>query len=280
MGGMSAYLAVLRPLNGSMAAAAVLIGSIVEPEQGLFHHTAVVIFLSISAFLVASGGNILNDLGDIEIDRKAHPRRPLPAGLIAVKDARVLLAVSWTAGVLLASTASLLLKAVLPVLIVLASIGLLVLYERSLKEKGAAGNICIGVLTGAPFLLGASAGSLSLMIGAIFLMASLSNISREIMKDAEDMEVDRGLRSTIAIKVGKRSATIIASAVMMLAIISSMAPLISIGADVLYIAGIAIADWVLLISAIRSWQDPGLGQRIAKLGMFAAMAVFSIWGLS
>ncbi|MGA1792633.1 MAG: geranylgeranylglycerol-phosphate geranylgeranyltransferase [Thermoplasmatota archaeon] len=277
---MSAYLAVLRPLNGSMAAAAVLIGSIVEPEQGLFDHTAAVILLSISAFLVASGGNILNDLGDIEIDRKAHPRRPLPSGLLAEKDARGLLAASWTAAILLVSTASLLLKAVLPVVIVLVSIGLLVLYERSLKEKGAFGNVCIGVLTGAPFLLGASAGSFSSMIAAIFLMASLSNISREMMKDVEDMEVDKGHRSTVATDLGKQPAMMIASAVMLLAVIASVIPVFSIGADTLYIAGIAVADWVLLISVIRSWHDPRIGQRIAKLGMFTAMIVFFIWGMT
>jgi len=256
-----------------------MIGSIVEPGKGLLNDTTAVILLAMSTFLVASGGNILNDLGDVSIDRKAHPGRPLPSGLLTEKDARGLLAASWTLAIIMASAASMVLKALLPIIIVLGAIGLLVLYEKALKKKGAAGNLCIGILTGAPFLLGASAGTISIMIVAIFLMASLSNISREIMKDIEDMDLDRAHRSTIPIRFGKRTATTASSVMMFLGVAASFLAIPFIGPDILYLSGIAVADLVLIISIIGSWKDPRTGQRIAKLGMAAALVIFITWGL-
>ncbi|MBN1538649.1 MAG: geranylgeranylglycerol-phosphate geranylgeranyltransferase [Candidatus Thermoplasmatota archaeon] len=276
---MDPRIAVLRPLNGSMAAAAVMIGSIIDNGQGLFQDAAAVVLLSLSAFMMAGGANILNDLQDADIDRKAHPKRPLASGNLSEKDARTMLVALWSGGILSACAASFIIRALLPMLIVLISLALMVLYEKHLKRRGLPGNLIVGLLTGAPFLLGASAGEFSLFILAIFLMAFLSNTSREIMKDIQDMGTDRGLRSTLPLKKGRPFAFRVGAAFMLLGALSSFVPIMLHGWDMVYLIGVCTADAVLMISIIYLASDPLKAQWIAKLGMLCAMAVFAVWSL-
>jgi geranylgeranylglycerol-phosphate geranylgeranyltransferase len=170
-------------------------------------------------------------------------------------------------------------KATLPILIVLASLSLIVIYEKKLKNRGFFGNIVVGALTGAPFLLGASVGTISFPVAAIFLMASLSNISREIMKDIEDIRMDKGCRCTLPLRYGKDRACQIATIIMLLAIISSSIPLLIAKFDPVYACGIGAADILFLISIRKLYSDPHRSQNIAKLGMLLAMAVFLLWSM-
>ena len=277
MRGIVPYLAVLRPLNGIMAAAAVIIGSIIEPGNSFSDQTLGILLLSFSAFLITSGGNILNDLGDIDLDRKGHPKRPLVTGDISEEGARYLMGSLWSIGIISACAASLIVKAALPIMIVLISMVLIIIYERRLKHKGFLGNTAVGALTGAPFVLGASAGTISYPVLTIFLMASLSNVSREIMKDIEDMRIDKGCRCTLPLRYGKNTASIIATSIMILAITASSIPLIAEGFDPVYAAGIGTADIIFLISIKALYHGPRKAQNIAKLAMVLAMAVFLLW---
>lgn len=260
-----------------MAAAAVIIGSIIEPDNIFVDQTIGILLLSLSAFLITSGGNILNDLGDIDLDRKGHPRRPLVTGSISEEGARYQLGSSWSIGIILACIASLIVKATLPILIVLASIVMVIIYEKKLKHRGFIGNISVGALTGTPFLLGASVGTISYPVIAIFLMATLSNISREIMKDIEDMRIDKGCRCTLPLRYGKNRASLIATFMMILAILASSIPLMTEGFDPYYAAGIGFADIIFLISIRILYHGPRKAQNIAKLGMVLAMAGFLLW---
>jgi geranylgeranylglycerol-phosphate geranylgeranyltransferase len=262
-----------------MAAIAVMIGSIIEPQSSFINETYSILLLSFSAFLITSGGNILNDLGDIEIDQKGHPQRPLAKGAIMEKNARFLLGSLWSLGFISACLASLMVKASLPILIVMASTALIIIYENKLKHRGFMGNIAIGALTGAPFLLGASVGIISYPVTAIFLMASLSNISREIMKDIEDMRVDKGYRRTLPLRYGIKKASLNATFIMLFAIMASAIPLLTKKIDPVYASGIGAADIIFLISIRTLYSDPRKAQSIAKLGMLFAMAVFLLWSL-
>jgi len=273
------YLAVLRPLNGMMAAGAVMVGSVIDPNQTANALSIEVILLAISAFLITSGGNILNDLGDIDIDRKGHPNRPLASGAISEGSARSILGSIWPIGIITACFASLMMRATFPILIVMVSISLILVYEKKLKNKGLLGNISVGILTGVPFLLGGSTGVISLPVIVIFLMASFSNLSREIMKDIEDRNVDKGCRCTLPLRFGKKKAIIILSLSMIFAIFVSPIPLITQGFNITYFTGILFADLILLFSILIVNKDPMRSHRIAKLGMLLSILTFLIWSI-
>lgn len=260
-----------------MAAVAVMIGYIIEQGPFLSHRISLLL-LSISAFFMVSGGNVLNDLEDVEIDRKAHATRPLVAGSISEKNARMVFFLSWSAGILSACIASLMVRAFLPLFIVIMATALIVYYEKRLKGMGMPGNLIVGSLTGIPFLLGGSIAGYSPLILTIFLMAFLSNTSREIMKDIQDQDQDIG-RRTLPQTIGTRYASFIGLATMFLAVMSSSIPLVFLGWAPAYLIWISVADGVLILSSILLFKNPLWAQRTAKLGMLTAMAVFIIWSI-
>ena len=143
--------------------------------------------------------NAWNDAADAEIDRVAHPGRPIPAGLVPAGTARRVALAAAALGVGLASLVSLLLGAV-TVLVVL----LLLAYSPWLKRAGLVGNITAAWLASLPFLYGAwssGAPDLSLVIWAFPL-----HFAREIAKDIDDAAGDQGRRRTVPLRWGPRAA--------------------------------------------------------------------------
>jgi geranylgeranylglycerol-phosphate geranylgeranyltransferase len=258
---------------------AVLAGHIIEKGMIEKVDTAPAVILCVSTFLIVGGANILNDLNDIVIDEKRGSRKPIASGMMSERSARGYFLSLWIGAILLSMTASFLLQASLPLLIVLASILSLYGYERFFKKRGLPGNIIIGMLTGAPFILGASISGPSLIILWIFLMASLSNISREITKDIEDAEKDRGNRITLPMSMGCRKASMIAIIFMLAAVIVSAAPMIIHGPELSYMIPVGLADIIFLMSLTWFIRDSRKAQRMAKLGMICAIFGFVIWSV-
>jgi 4-hydroxybenzoate polyprenyltransferase len=114
---------------------------------------------------------------------------------------------------------------------------------------------------------------------SIFAMAAFSNISREITKDIQDLNIDRGHRSTLPLRRGKRNAILVSGSAMIFSILISPVPMILNRPDIVYIAGILVADLILAISIIMIREQPRRSQNIAKLGMFMAAIAFFLWSI-
>jgi 4-hydroxybenzoate polyprenyltransferase len=100
-------------------------------------------------------GLILNDLVDIETDRRERPDRPLPAGEITVPQARMAAVAMALSGLNLALVAG------GPALYTAAALsGLIFLYNAALKRVPVAGVLTMGLCRGASLLLGACAAGL------------------------------------------------------------------------------------------------------------------------
>lgn len=90
-----AYLELFRIPNVFTAIADVAMGFLVATSmpgaqgQGLEHWT-VLALLVIASSLMYTGGMVLNDVFDLEIDAKERPERPLPSGRISLRFARLL----------------------------------------------------------------------------------------------------------------------------------------------------------------------------------------------
>jgi len=145
----------------------------------------------LAAFFVCGFGNILNDILDIDTDRINHPHRPLPAGKIGLRCARLSAAVF----LFLAGCAMIGLGNAGRVIAVMAIV-LLILYNVRLKHIAYLGNLTIAVLGGLTFILGGvrdGFGAAIALPGPLIpaFFAFLMHFGREIIKDIQDVSGDR-----------------------------------------------------------------------------------------
>jgi len=185
--------------------------------------------------------NALNDLMDIEIDRVNRPDRPLPSGRITIESA--------TRGVALTGIVSAILLALAGYFARYGEMGiekwtpalaiwgialiLLLNYESSsklsfrMKDRGLPGNIAISLSVGLVIIFGAAGVSKPFdeRAWAAFLVGFLYNLSREIVKDVEDIRGDKG-RRTFAMSAGEEKSRFVAWLVLMAALVALLAPFI------------------------------------------------------
>ncbi|HIE03549.1 MAG TPA: geranylgeranylglycerol-phosphate geranylgeranyltransferase [Candidatus Latescibacteria bacterium] len=208
-------LELARPLNMAIGFVAVVVGAIVA---GPLRPISDVLRAALSASLILGGGNSLNDLCDLEEDRRNRPSRPIPSGRTRPMTAGI-----W-AGVLFASGLSVALPLGRPFLVALSAVGLLVLYDVLLKRLPLVGNLAVALLGGTAFLYGGMA--VGRIEGALVpaVLAFLLHLGRELIKDAEDVEGDReaGAR-TLAVVHGRNSSLRWASGTLLLTAV--LAPL-------------------------------------------------------
>jgi len=172
-----------------LAGLAVLIGAVVA-GSGELPYAAGIAFAA--AALISGAGNAVNDYFDRDIDAVNRPYRPIPSGRLSSRTAVVLASCLFGLGVVLAALIN------LPCL-ALAAINSAVLftYSAELKRRGLAGNLTISYLVGSTFLFGGLAVGEISVVGILAIMAALSTVGRELIKDIEDIQGDQklGLRT-------------------------------------------------------------------------------------
>lgn len=143
------YLRLMRPANVVTAIADVLAGIAIS---GYFMNTQdllPVVLLCIATIGLYSGGIILNDVFDAELDAKERPERPIPSGLVSKKAATIFGGVFFFIGIftagLYSSNAQYLAAAIMICCLV---------YNRFLKHSTIFGPINMGLCRGLNLLLG------------------------------------------------------------------------------------------------------------------------------
>jgi len=177
------YINITRPLNVLLTLFVVVVAILISQTNQI--DISKIIFASLAAALVTAGGNIVNDIYDIETDRISHPDRALVQGLISKKEAFILYNIFNTLAIIVSSRLTDLL-----LIIVLISIIVLFTYSYRLKKIQLVGNIVIALLTGLAFIYGGfvSGNPVAAIVPAVF--AFLINLNREIVKDIQDIEGD------------------------------------------------------------------------------------------
>jgi geranylgeranylglycerol-phosphate geranylgeranyltransferase len=144
------------------------------------------VLLVLSVITINAGGNIINDIYDLKIDRINRPDRPLPSGAMSVAQARIYLIFLFAAGILLSWFIS------VEAFIIAGPISIptLIAYSACFKRQPLIGNLIVSFMLGLAFVyVGAAFGN----IQATLVMAALAfgfTLIREIVKDLEDMEGD------------------------------------------------------------------------------------------
>lgn len=268
---MLPYISLIRYRNCIMSSIAVAIGALVASGNAFTQHLIPVTIAMLVVFLFTGAGNGLNDVLDRNIDITAHPERPIPSGQLSARNARIfsalLFAVSVSASIALGP---------LPLLVVLLSLCIMLLYEFRLKVSGLPGNLSIAWLTASLFLFGAvSVGNL-LPIWAFFITSFLATLGREIMKDIQDVEADKGVRRTLPMRVGDVNAKWAAALSLAGAILVSPFPYLLHQFQIQYLAAVMLADAIFVYAALEQKTDAGKAQNISKVAMYVAMVAFLV----
>ena len=193
----SAALRLARWGNALIAAAGVAVGAWWAGGGA----AGSIALASAAALALTVSANAWNDLADIDIDRFAHPKRPLPSCALSPALAERIAMAAATVAVACASAVS--------VALGLTTVGVLLLmrlYSPWLKGMGLAGNLVVAVLASLPFVYGGyAAGSWQRSLPLALLAVPL-HLARELAKDLDDRDADRHTRRTFPVVGGVRAA--------------------------------------------------------------------------
>jgi geranylgeranylglycerol-phosphate geranylgeranyltransferase len=234
------WASLFRAGNSVSGVFGVLLGSILASRGIPSGDYAIITALhSISVMTFMFSWNALNDYMDIEIDKTNRPDRPLPSGAIPLESARrgiqitgIISAISLMLAGYVYSTGSSGVWDWIPSLVIWSfALVLLFNYESSsrfsykMKDKGLPGNIAISLSVGLVIIFGAASVSEPLddRSWVAFLIGFLYNLSREIVKDIEDIDGDEG-RNTFAMRAGVDRARLVAAGLLALALAAILAP--------------------------------------------------------
>ncbi len=261
----AAMLALVRWPNAIIAGVGVLLGAWwvwstrTSAEPLAFRP---VILATVGVLFATFGVNAINDAVDVDIDRVAHPERPLPRDELSPSIAlRVGIAASVLAFALgCAANAA---------VGILLTGGLLAAwaYAFDFNRRLLFGNALVAVVASLPFVVGAAAAGAAGQGLALFAVAVPLHFAREVMKDLADTCGDRGRRRTVALVSGPRAARGLA-----------LASVLAYAALASFFFAPAGRRWVALMpsAVIAAWAtlraDIHRAPLVLKLAMLFAMA--------
>jgi geranylgeranylglycerol-phosphate geranylgeranyltransferase len=256
-----------------------VVGGVAARGAGLALPSSLWIALVLAAFstaFVTAGGNVVNDILDRESDRVNHPDRPLVTGAISPTTAR------WTAaGLLIGAVAVavpvILLRPLVGAFLAVALVALLS-YEFRFKSAGFGGNLLVAFLTGLVFLYGGAAVGMPIPVLPFGFMAFFATLSREVIKDMEDLAGDVSRRTLPRVR-GLAVAGTVARIAIVIALALSVVPffvVISIDsvAGIAYAAFVLVADALFVISVAWLPRRLHTEQTVSKGAMAVALAAF------
>ncbi|TYT60856.1 geranylgeranylglycerol-phosphate geranylgeranyltransferase [Natrialba swarupiae] len=258
-----------RPVNVIAASVLTFIGAFVAGgDLAQFDVVAAVA----ATGLAVGAGNAINDYFDREIDRINQPDRAIPRGAVSPRTALVFSVFLFGMAVALAL--------MLPwQALAIAAINLvaLVAYTEFFKGLPGVGNALVAYLVGSTFLFGAAAVERIEPSVVLFVLAAIATLTREIVKDVEDVEGDReeGL-NTLPIAIGERRALQVAAALLVVGVLASPVPYVLGYFGIAYLVLVVPADAIMVYAAYESFDDPTAGQSKLKYGMFLAALAFVV----
>lgn len=278
-------LAMVRPANSTMVGFAVIVGIAVTSHSysEIFSLTSLLGFLT--GFLISAFSMVSNDIYDVQIDKINQPERPLPSGLVAMGDAKAFALVLLSLGLIISG---LLGTFTLIIALLFALVGWF--YNFKGKAMGLFGNSLVAVSLAIPYIYGSIAlGSFTINLGYLLALTSFfAGLGREVLKGIVDVEGDKVRKiRTIAITYGKQTSRLVASSFFIVAVVSSLLPVIFglLGrALIVYSVLIGITDTLFLYLAYRvltsrADKDALRFKAIALGGMMVGLISYLVSGL-
>lgn len=244
------------------------------PIQGLFGF--------FTGFSISSYSMVVNDYFDLEVDRINAPQRPLVRGEVSIPEAKILASALLSIGLLFSIITGL-------ATFFLASTFSIIsfLYNWKFKEYGIFGNFMVATSMAIPFIYGALiTGRVTLLVLSLALTAFFAGTGREVIKDIVDVAGDkiRNVR-TIPITHGEKVAGKLGAFFFLLAIISSVIPIILGEVGLVYVTLIGLTDVIFIVLAALITFNPTknrayIVKKIALYGMLLGLIGYLLEGLS
>jgi geranylgeranylglycerol-phosphate geranylgeranyltransferase len=272
---LAGFITITRPINSFVAGLAAIVAYLID--TGTVIHESLLLFFIVA--LITAAGNVINDFFDAEIDAINRPDRPIPSGEVSRGAARGFAITLFLAGILVSFFTN-----SLCITIAIFNTLLLVAYASKLKRTPFIGNIVVAYLSASIFLFGGALNGLDGLVRIIPIAAItfFAMLSRELLKDAEDIEGDRaGGADTVPIRIGIKKTTEFALITTVFAVAASFIPYFWWG--VWYLGGIITVDIIIILAALRglNCETPAcvkasMASSLLKAGMFASLVVFTL----
>lgn len=271
----SGFFAITRPLNSFVAGLAAIIAYLIA--TGTLIPQTLLLFSVVA--LITAAGNVINDFFDATIDAINRPDRPIPAGTVSRTAARSFAVTLFLAGILVSFFTN-------PLCISITVVNSLILiaYAGKLKRTPLIGNIAVAYLSASIFLFGGALNGWNGLVHIIPIAAItfFAMISRELLKDAEDVEGDKaGDADTVPIRLGIKKTAQLAFISTILATAASFIPYSWWGPG--YLAGILIVDGIIIAAVLRGLNcvtplciKTSGASPLFKAGMFMSLVVFTL----
>jgi len=265
--GRSALLDAVAPVlelvrwpNALIAAGGVVLGAawagVVTPAAWM---------AALAAVGLTALANASNDLSDREIDRVAHPARPLPRGALTSARARAVAGGAALVALVASAAVSRALSAASVAVVVV-----MIAYSVRLKRLGVVGNVIVALLASLPFVYGAWSVGRPAHALPLFALAVPLHFAREVAKDIDDREGDAPLRRTLPLVAGVGVAR--ATVVIAVILFAVAAALFFARRSPLAIALLGAALVLAGAGARRSVVGTGGGPTLLKGAMLLAIA--------
>lgn len=246
------YVELARPLNGIIAFISAWLGGMFASTGGLETLADIRLGLvSVSALVLLSAGNAINDYCDYDIDCINRISRPLPSGRIRKRDALIFALCLIALGIGLGACIN-----VYALGIAMLVSTAVVTYAFWLKRAPFIGNLVVSGLTGLTFIAGGVAieSVEGTLVPAVF--ACLFTLPREIVKDLEDTEGDikNGVR-TLAILNPQLAVNLTLGFLGAVILFSPMPYLFGWYSGLYLVAVVLGVDLVILYLGVRLWRD-------------------------
>ncbi|QQR92244.1 MAG: geranylgeranylglycerol-phosphate geranylgeranyltransferase [Candidatus Iainarchaeum archaeon] len=284
----NAYLQLCRPLNAVMAALGMTIGyllafqptqmgimrvgewafPLIQPFSEIFNLNFFLTLFSI--IFIISGGQAINDYFDRDVDAKQKKTRPIPSGKVSPENALLFSMILFAAGNILALLVQSPTQLTFPIAIFFSF--LFVIYSAFMQRLKFAGNVVVALGVGFTYLFGASAVQLTPLVLAVSLAPFFANWAREIIKDVEDKEMDRGNKLSLPLITGQKNVEIITAVVLLAGVVAGYLPAIFFNAGTAYFVIVTLAN----TRFFRAWMQlqlnhPGEAASAMKHGMLIAL---------
>jgi geranylgeranylglycerol-phosphate geranylgeranyltransferase len=213
MGKVSGFIRLMRPINCAMMGFAVFVGAFLalsaSDHQFFNAEWLGVLYGFATGFMLTAASMTINDYYDRAIDAINEPSRPIPSGIVSVREALALVFVLSLVGFVFAYLTS-----VLCLVVAVISWVVVVAYVTVGKRSGLLGNLLVSTCVAIPFIYGSITvlSEVPLSVLLFTLMAFLSNTGREITKGIVDVKGDKaeGIK-TLAVRYGEKSAAVAAA---------------------------------------------------------------------
>ena len=269
--GVKEFIEITRPSNALFSGVAVLIGALVA--GGGFIDIFRIVLVFFVAIFACAGGNTINDYFDYEIDKINAPKRVLPRGAMSLNTAYIYSIVLFVVACILAFMVNLLAFS-----ICVAACFLMYIYAMVLKRKPFSGNILVSFLTSITFIYGGTAVGSYKGVSILALISFFAMVSRELVKDIEDLKGDikKGAKTLPAI-IGESKTFNLAFIFLLIAAFLLYIPFVTGLYSYIYlgiVTPVVIFVFYILYTILKHNENSGKIQRNIKKAMYLVLLIF------